>query len=329
MDRRLEQRWTMSSYSALARLATEMPENAPGVRPDVAALALPDEPRLDAYLEAYAAERNDAALDGDADAGTAVIPEQGSSLHDFPRGAAPGSLLHGLLEWVLRQGPRDVLADPVALRTQVERRCRSRKWEAHAPAVADWLQQFFTRPFRLAPADGEVPAELVLADLSGALPEMEFWFGVRQAALPAFDALVTRHFLPGLPRPGISSGQLNGMLRGFMDLVFEHEGRYYVADYKSNWLGARDDAYDDAALARAMLEHRYDLQAAIYLFALHRLLESRLGAAYDYDRHVGGALVFFMRGSNAASQGMVAMRPGCEVLAQMERLFEGAEGGMA
>jgi exodeoxyribonuclease V beta subunit len=60
--------------------------------------------------------------------------------------------------------------------------------------------------------------------------------------------------------------------------VFEHEGRYWVLDYKSNALGGSDAAYHTAALVAAMAEHRYDIQGAIYMLALHRLLQSRLGA---------------------------------------------------
>lgn len=330
MGRRLEQRWNMSSYSALSRLAMELPENAPGLRPDVAALALPDEPRMDAYLEAYVAEAEDVS-ENSADAcgpsrGPAATPAEG--IHDFPRGAAPGSFLHGLLEWVFAQGPANVLGDPEGLRAVVDRRCRSRGWEKHVDAVTAWLQRFFTQRFRLPGRAGEEAGPLVLAELDTALPEMEFWFGVDNADLPALDALVAAFFLPGLPRPTITRGQLNGMLRGFIDLAFEHDGRYYVADYKSNRLGPTDLDYDDAAIAGAILKHRYDLQAAIYLFALHRLLKSRLGDAYDYERHVGGALVFFMRGLGAPGQGLFMARPGRELLEALEQVFEGMESGV-
>ena len=65
------------------------------------------------------------------------------------------------------------------------------------------------------------------------------------------------------------------MLMGFIDLVFERGGRYWVLDYKTNYLGADGSAYDEASMASAMLENRYDEQSASYLFALHRLLHLR------------------------------------------------------
>jgi hypothetical protein len=75
---------------------------------------------------------------------------------------------------------------------------------------------------------------------------------------------------------------LNGMFKGFIDLTFEHDGRYYVADYKSNWLGPDDSAYTQDAMEQSILEHRYDLQYVLYLLALHRQLKARL-PDYDYD----------------------------------------------
>ena len=77
--------------------------------------------------------------------------------------------------------------------------------------------------------------------------------------------------------------------------MFEHEGRYYVVDYKSNWLGQGPADYSDGAMAAAIAEHRYDLQYVFYILALHRQLRARL-PDYDYDQHIGGALYWFVRG---------------------------------
>jgi exodeoxyribonuclease V beta subunit len=112
------------------------------------------------------------------------------------------------------------------------------------------------------------------------------------------------------------------MFKGFIDLTFEHEGRYYVADYKSNWLGVDDSAYTAQAMEQSILDNRYDLQYVLYLLALHRQLKARL-ADYDYDRHVGGALYLFLRGTRAASQGVYFARPPRELIEHLDRLFQG------
>ena len=93
----------------------------------------------------------------------------------------------------------------------------------------------------------------------------------------------------------------SGFLRGFVDLVFEHEGRWYVLDWKSNKLGERLEDYLPAALEEAMRSHLYSLQACLYLLVLHRLLRLRL-PDYDWDRHVGGAFWVFLRGAGGPAE---------------------------
>src|SRR5690606_5918768 len=129
--------------------------------------AMPDDARLDTFLESFRVD--DHALAGNAIETKASAEQAG--LHAFPKGAAPGTFLHDLLEWAFRQGPRQILADPVWLNEQIVRRCNSRGWGKHAAQVTTWLHNFLTREFR--PGGEGTGAPLVLADLTTALPEME------------------------------------------------------------------------------------------------------------------------------------------------------------
>jgi hypothetical protein len=115
------------------------------------------------------------------------------------------------------------------------------------------------------------------------------------------------------------------MLKGFIDLVFEHRGRYYLLDWKSNWLGSDDSAYSDEAMRAAVLAHRYDLQYALYLLALHRLLRARL-PDYEIERHLGGAVYVFLRGCGAPTQGVFTARPERELIMALDQLFRGDAG---
>ena len=83
-----------------------------------------------------------------------------------------------------------------------------------------------------------------------------------------------------------------GLMNGKIDLTYRLDGRAYVLDYKSNRL----PAYDDATLAQAMAASEYDLQALLYVVALHRWLRLRRGATYDYARDFGGVRYLFCRG---------------------------------
>ncbi len=128
---------------------------------------------------------------------------------------------------------------------------------------------------------------------------------VQQAAAPHPEA---GQWLTSALEDGNLFPQIHGILTGTIDLVLRADGRYFVADYKTNRLKNRDGEvlaagdYTRAALAGAMAEHGYHLQALLYTVALHRWLRQRLGAAYDYDQHLGGHLYLFLRGMDGGQQ---------------------------
>ena len=118
------------------------------------------------------------------------------------------------------------------------------------------------------------------------------------------------------------------MLKGFTDLVFECYGRYWVLDYKSNALGNGDAAYTEAAMAAAMAGHRYDIQGAIYLLALHRLLRARLGERYDPREQLGGAVFLFLRGiANVHTHGCYLLAPDLALLDGLDALLTDEDHG--
>ncbi len=86
-----------------------------------------------------------------------------------------------------------------------------------------------------------------------------------------------------------------GFMRGFIDMVFFYDGRYYLVDWKSNFLGPRVEDYDQKALAGAMKKSSYEFQYLIYTLALSQYLKIRL-PDYDYQRHFGGVFYIFVRG---------------------------------
>lgn len=259
---------------------------------------------------------------------TALVSRHpGDDMYSFPRGAVPGNFLHGLLEWAGREGFAGLAQDRNRVADQVARRCQRRGWEHWIPILTDWLMALFQQPVPLVTHDGNT-AQMILSGLSAGQyqVEMEFWFSLSQVQTVYLDRLVTATLLPGSPRAVLLPDELNGMLKGFIDLVFEHQGRYYILDYKSNWLGAEASDYQQAQMEQAMLQHRYDLQLVLYLFALHRLLKSRL-PDYDYERHMGGALYLFLRGSEASGGGVFSLCPDKRLIEQLELLFIGDQQG--
>jgi exodeoxyribonuclease V beta subunit len=308
--------WWIASYSAIRTVGRTAGTDDPA-RLGTSA----ETPTQDRFQEMQAAQTTETAIEIPSQ--TPVrrdgLPSPGSP-HAFPRGPEAGTFLHDLLEWCATNGFSDVAAAPALLRDTVARRCRVRGWSHWIDPLTAWILQLITRPLQL-PAMGSMPATRVsLAGLASAVPEMEFWIAAHRVDTLEIDRLVCAHTLDQAPRPALQSARLNGMLKGFMDLVFEHEGRYYVADYKSNWLGPDAAAYTPAAMRAEILHARYELQYVLYLFALHRLLKARL-PDYDYDRHVGGAVYLFLRGVAAPSQGLHAERPPRELIESLDRCF--------
>ncbi|RLU09030.1 exodeoxyribonuclease V subunit beta, partial [Pseudomonas prosekii] len=290
--RKASENWWIASYSAL-RIGDSM---------SVGSDEAPENPQAQKLFD-------DERLDPEA---PREVATGGADIHRFPRGPNPGTFLHGLLEWA---GDEGFNASPKAVEDAVGRRCNRRGWEGWIVTLSDWLQHLLRSPLHIG--GGQPP--VVFEQLSQYRVEMEFWFASHTVDVLKLDELVRQHTHNGVARVAAEPVLLNGMFKGFIDLTFEHGGRYYVADYKSNWLGVDDAAYTEQAMEQSILDNRYDLQYVLYLLALHRQLKARL-PDYDYDRHIGGALYLFLRGTRAASQGVYFARPPRELIERLDRL---------
>ena len=113
-------------------------------------------------------------------------------------------------------------------------------------------------------------------------------------------------------------------MKGFIDLVFEQEGRFYFVDWKSNWLGPDSGWYARENIAREMARNFYNLQLSIYAVALHRYLQRRL-RGYEYEKNFGGAFYIFLRGIDPKKPdtGIFFTRPQCTFVEQLDQIFHG------
>ncbi|APR34211.1 exodeoxyribonuclease V subunit beta [Paraburkholderia sp. SOS3] len=337
LSRAVREHWWIASYSSLRKVdgviggafaheAAPGPLTATGTGEEHPA---PDTRGQDVYQELAGAEPPgdfaDAAAWQRADRASGYADVQvDSSLHGLPRGADAGTFIHELMEWAATEGFAEVIENRDAVRDTVARRCNVRGWARWIDPLTEWLLKLLKEPLRIPSipmsSAKAVVTPVTLSALATYVPEMEFWVATHDVDAQALDRLVCDMTLDGAVRPALEPAELNGMLKGFIDLVFEHEGRFYVADYKSNWLGPDDAAYTIAKMRAQILHSRYELQYVLYLFALHRLLKARL-PDYDYDRHVGGAVYLFLRGSHAESQGVFVDRPPRELIEQLDTLF--------
>jgi exodeoxyribonuclease V beta subunit len=296
------QRWWIASYSAL-RLADDDARIDAVDAPETARQA-----NLGEHVE-------DRIAAGELPLNTVL------DKHGFPRGSQAGVFLHSLLESAALTGFSKLAGDAELRAAMVTSACERRGWQSWTTVVEQWLLEILTLPIALP----NLTLSLSQLPRQSYQAELEFWFASRQVDSQRLDALICLQLLPNQARPALQRQQLDGMLKGFADLVFERQGRYYLIDYKSNHLGGDDAAYDGAALCDAILQHRYDIQACLYLLALQRLLKARLGEAYDYERHIGGAVFWFLRGIDGAAQGVQLLRPPQSLIDELDALFAGRE----
>ena len=118
----------------------------------------------------------------------------------------------------------------------------------------------------------------------------------------------------------------------------EPDVKYFVIDYKSNYLGDSFASYDRDGLLASIYTHRYDVQFLIYTLALYRFLKRRMGVSFDaseqelrafYDRHVGGVLYLYLRGLQAnylrdhISTGVFSTKIDFAVIHKLDQIFDG------
>lgn len=222
----------------------------------------------------------------------------GLSIFHFPRGAKAGTCLHEIFE--LLQYPQ-LTGDSVTAiaRSSLAGNGFHEQW---LPAVCRMVEEVTSA--RIIPDRPDFTlAQLQRGDWQA---EMEFYLPVRQLAPDTlrrlFEGIMDEErfvdFFLLLNR--LSFRQSRGMLQGFIDLVFTHNDRFYILDWKSNHLGMKTSDYTQDMMHESMCRSAYILQYHLYTLALDRLLKVRL-PGYSYDKHFGGAIYLYLRGISAGS----------------------------
>lgn len=253
------QGWQRSSFSALLRDAIE-----------------PTSPDLADYAVATPQNAPDAPPDADI-------------RYTYPRGTAPGSALHAVLERIRPDNRRD-------WRRYLEH--DNRQWQlglepTQLDACENWLEaiQYCELP----------QSRISLGASKQGAHRSEYGFTLGSDARVALDIpAINAHFAAhGHPLHLSDKHRHIRYLRGEIDHLYQHDGRYYILDYKTNHLGNSPADYTPENIRAAMGDHHYWLQAALYQVALHRLLQTRL-ADYDPARHLGGIEYLYLRGIDPA-----------------------------
>ena len=239
----------------------------------------------------------------------------------FPRGPSAGECLHAIFE-------RIDFTDPDGWNAAIDHALFAHpqflpgvRAAGQSPLLASMAARMLADVMNTGLRDG-----IVLGSLPDTrrLTELQFSLPAPRVSAHALNAALRSL---GYDVPRLTFRDLEGYLKGFIDLVFEHGGRYYVLDWKSNHLGHAPSDYGPAELQAAMTAHSYPLQYLLYSLAVDRYLRHRV-PDYRHDTHFGGVLYLFVRGvrpdwinADGTPAGVFHDRPSAATLARLDALF--------
>jgi exodeoxyribonuclease V beta subunit len=227
-------------------------------------------------------------------------------------GAATGNLLHELLEEIN-------FTQTAAWKTIIQRVLSSYlpfAGNTYAEHLHQLLEHVLYAAIRLNDTEfrlNEVPNERKLSELEFDFPLQGLNPFVLNTLSDQESPIQVRSF---------EHAALEGMMNGKIDLLFECKGKYYILDWKSNYLGYRPEDYNREALQEAMTQNNYHLQYLLYTVAVRKYLSARL-PDFHYERHFGGVIYMFLRGiRKEGHSGIFTARPSLQKIRQLETILQ-------
>ncbi|MBC8316620.1 MAG: exodeoxyribonuclease V subunit beta [Desulfobulbaceae bacterium] len=215
--------------------------------------------------------------------------EEYRSIFSFPRGAGAGTFMHDLLEH-LDFG--DIASGAEHVRDSIGRKLQQYGYAVEwSDAILGMLQNVVHTPL----VSGEPGLLLGRVRAEQRLTELEFYFPLALSEKRSLQKIFAKHGIDERVGKCLDFHEVEGFLKGYIDLVFEYNGRYYIVDWKSNHLGQRLEYYRADTLREVMVREMYMLQYLLYTVALHQYLKTRI-ADYRYDTYFGGIVYLFLRG---------------------------------
>ena len=274
------------------------------------------------------------------------IPKLDFNRFNFPRNAIAGTYLHSLMEncdfsdSLSDESRREcirkadltneagILKRWYAIRMSKDKDELS---EQKRVVLSDWISNLVQAKLPCADSESFRLCDLKKGDW---LCELEFLFPSKNFDSEKLVSLRKRNAEDFASEKGLTLDDMNfslaestlsGFVKGFIDLTVRtgegDDSKFYVLDYKSNFMGAEFAAYNEKAVARNMLEHCYDVQYLFYSLAMHRFLKNRI-ENYSYDRHFGGIIYLYMRGmKSGSSNAVIYTKPKLEIIEALSSIF--------
>ncbi len=310
LNRSLETDWGIGSFSWLIRNISHGDRQAEPERED-----------LTVSYDLIAEEGNEMVM----------IFKKGGRI--LPKGARTGSAIHEIFEEMDFTGemPKDLFETKLR-KYGIINPVREEEYNELLDITETMIQNVLNTPIPLAGNN----SDLMLAQISDKcrLNELEFYYPIHGITPQNLARVFREH---GVDHVGTSFARRmehldfnlrEGFMHGFIDLIFEHNGKYYVLDWKSNWLGETSDAYTPKAIEKSMVDSCYILQYHIYVLAVHLWLKSR-DASYSYAEKFGGVIYTYVRGMDSRFPGgsIYFDRPGEDLMVALAQTLGLEPGG--
>jgi len=246
-----------------------------------------------------------------------IMKEELSGIFAFPRGTKAGTFMHDILEHLdFSQG------DPSQIEQLVADKLKEYGFEfTWLETLCHMIQKVLSIP--LEPSHETFTLSRIGSN--DRLNELEFYFPLKSISPRTLKRVFGRYAGRGLPADfperieRLHFSPVRGFMKGFMDMVFQFESRFYLVDWKSNFLGSRVEDYGQEPLAETMKQACYILQYHLYAIALNQYLQARL-PGYNYENHFGAVYYIFLRGVDpdwGPGFGIFRDRPSGELISEL------------
>ncbi|XBC44249.1 MAG: hypothetical protein U0W94_02140 [Buchnera aphidicola (Schlechtendalia peitan)] len=230
--------------------------------------------------------------------------------HTFPKGKEFGIFIHNILKNI--NFHKDVSLTWIS--KQLLKNNFDLTWSTE---LRTWIQRILNTPLN--------DSTLILSQLSknNYIKELEFFFPIKKQITDTQLYEVLKIYHKSLNSTSkIHFNPIQGMFTGSIDLIFKWNHKYYLLDYKSNWLGYFNCDYAPEKIKKVIIKHHYDLQCQLYSIALHRYLQQRI-KDYSFTKYFGGIYIMFVRAidNSNLNKGVLFTLPNLEIINNVNNLF--------
>lgn len=229
----------------------------------------------------------------------------------LPKGKRTGNFIHDILEKI--DFTEDEHSWMKSIRFFTKRYFNQQtNSDAFLNHISEWIKHIVEAQI----STGKEKFSLIGIDKPSRTSELEFFMPLQDDATTL--SIDENHFTKPIHLKNYK--QLKGLFTGFVDLFFIHNDKYYIVDWKSNFLGNELIHYQNQNLEDAMTSNNYHLQYYFYSLACHHYLQQHLGSSYNYEDDFGGVAYYFLRGNRSnTTSGIYFYKPSIDEIEHLRK----------